>query len=317
MRSNADYARYLADTVGECSVNAYTRMTEFIRSGEKYGIVTLRTNISPFYSDCPVSEIVIGVGSGPWPPALLTRTNGCNGVGILRVLSDDYLQFGSKEIPMDVHMARASEAYETMKHLGAKVVGDTHSEAYLKRPRDDNRRITPMGKNDEKNQVVSTPPEFYETINALFHFDHDPCPVNPTKDAMKSTWGKCNFVNPPFKHIPGFIARAIHQSQTEGVKSVMLVPGNTLTSVAGFRLIRNPHITGVIFLRNGLLFEGYDRPMPLAMMLVLVTAHTRKNDEIQMAFWDPFIGKSSPRRNVKTIHSADIPRWLDSHGWNN
>jgi hypothetical protein len=45
-----------------------------------------------------------------------------------------------------------------------------------------------------------TPPEVYQSLDAEFHFDFDPCPY-PKKEgynAILIPWGHSNFVNPPF-----------------------------------------------------------------------------------------------------------------------
>ena len=35
------------------------------------------------------------------------------------------------------------------------------------------------GRFDRKNDNIATPKELYERFDAEFHFDHDPCPLNP------------------------------------------------------------------------------------------------------------------------------------------
>lgn len=34
-----------------------------------------------------------------------------------------------------------------------------------------------------------TPKAVYQTLDAEFGFDHDPCPTNPKVDGLKSEWG--------------------------------------------------------------------------------------------------------------------------------
>ena len=43
-----------------------------------------------------------------------------------------------------------------------------------------------------------TPPEMMATLQQEFHFDFDPCPPNPAFDGLTVSWGKRNFVNPPY-----------------------------------------------------------------------------------------------------------------------
>lgn len=310
MRSRTDYVNYGAQVLGVYDLNTYTRMGDFVRSGDEMGIVTLRTNVSAFYAECPISDIYVGVGSGPWPPAILKHTTGSNGVGTLHLVDQAFVEFGSRPVPGDRHKERASEAFHKMKHLGAKDESMDHAEVYRNRPSYDTM-IAPMGMNKDTHQVVTTPVGFYDAINAVFNFDYDPCPVNPIADAMCSQWGMRNYVNPPFKHICGFMTRAIEQAEHGGSTTVMLIPATLLTGVSGFRLMCDPHIAGVIFLRTGISFDGYNKVMPLPMMLVLVSGRCRAGLDIPMAFWDPF----NSRRNVPTVHNANIPEWLRGIGW--
>ena len=56
-----------------------------------------------------------------------------------------------------------------------------------------------------KNRNIShsdnweTPKELYNSLDAEFGFDFDPCPINCTDfDGLQIDWGKSNFVNPPY-----------------------------------------------------------------------------------------------------------------------
>lgn len=51
-------------------------------------------------------------------------------------------------------------------------------------------------RNLEHSDNWATPKEFYDKLDAEFHFDHDPCPINGT-DGLDGEWGRSNFVNPP------------------------------------------------------------------------------------------------------------------------
>lgn len=79
-----------------------------------------------------------------------------------------------------------------------------------------------------------TPTDLYARLNAKYNFDFDPCPY-PRPDGYNSlsskvTWGKSNYVNPPFKLIDApfggiakFADRAIAESK-RGKKSVFVLP---------------------------------------------------------------------------------------------
>ena len=61
---------------------------------------------------------------------------------------------------------------------------------------------------------------FYDSLNKIFHFDFDPCPINYLIDGLKTNWKTMNFVNPPFSMIPNFLKKAIEQKKP----SVFLIP---------------------------------------------------------------------------------------------
>ena len=57
-----------------------------------------------------------------------------------------------------------------------------------------------------------TPKVLYQTLDAEFDFDFDPCPHNPKFDGLKVEWGKRNFVNPPYgREIVRWVDKAIEE----------------------------------------------------------------------------------------------------------
>ena len=104
----------------------------------------------------------------------------------------------------------------------------------------------------------STPQNVYETLNNEFHFDFDPCPLNHDLskwDGLKISWGKCNFINPPYsrKLKEAFVLKAIEESKI-GKLCVMLLPVSTST-----RLFHNhilPNAKEIRFSRGRIRFLG-------------------------------------------------------------
>ena len=76
-----------------------------------------------------------------------------------------------------------------------------------------------------------TPPELYARLSG-YKFDFDPCPF-PRPDGYNSlieSWGRCNYVNPPFLKADGphggpsaFVRKAIAE-QALGKTSVFVLP---------------------------------------------------------------------------------------------
>jgi len=89
------------------------------------------------------------------------------------------------------------------------------------------------------NDEWSTPQDFFEELNAVFHFDLDACatPANAkcrryfTKadDALKQTWTGTVWMNPPYgRQIEAFMKKAC-ESFRDGATVVCLVPVRTDT----------------------------------------------------------------------------------------
>lgn len=101
-----------------------------------------------------------------------------------------------------------------------------------------------------------TPTYLYNSLNAEFHFDFDPCPLMHDTNlwnGLEIEWGKSNFVNPPYsrKLKEEFIKKAYIEAQKEKTV-VMLLPVSTSTKI--FHEIILPHCE-IRFLRGRVKFE--------------------------------------------------------------
>lgn len=74
-----------------------------------------------------------------------------------------------------------------------------------------------------------TPKKFYEKLNNEFHFDFDPCPIEPDFDGLNIEWGKRNFVNPPYGKEIGKWCKKAYEEYLKGKIIVMLIPSRTDT----------------------------------------------------------------------------------------
>lgn len=90
--------------------------------------------------------------------------------------------------------------------------------------------------NNETKRYWLIPDEIYQTLNKEFHFDFDPCPYPSPypdaegKDGTEVSWGKSNWVNPPFtrrdtinRHGATAFSRKAIAEQEEGKTSVVIL----------------------------------------------------------------------------------------------
>lgn len=75
-----------------------------------------------------------------------------------------------------------------------------------------------------------TPTTLLEELDKEFHFDFDPCPLNPIPelDGLTSEWGGCSFVNPPYSDLSSWCKKAFDE-YNKGKVVVMLIPSRTDT----------------------------------------------------------------------------------------
>lgn len=113
----------------------------------------------------------------------------------------------------------------------------------------------------------STPQSLYELLNAEFHFDCDPCPLDGTVDGLATlfySWaGKRVWCNPPYGcKIGDWLERGM-----EADLAVFLLPARTDTR--WFHDIAVPKAQEIRFLRGRVRFGGATSPAPFPSILVI------------------------------------------------
>jgi hypothetical protein len=159
-----------------------------------------------------------------------------------------------------------------------------------------------------RDNKAKTPLYLYQTLSALFTFDFDPCPSNPTFDGLFTKWGQCNFVNPPFNHTLSWVIKALLE-QLKGNTSVLLIP--LKPSVHYFKYIISPKLdsgsASLFLLSDKIKFEGYKAPLPQDCCIVVfpgsyspVIAQETRNllNEFPAQ-------KKNPRKKFKAIMNED------------
>jgi site-specific DNA-methyltransferase (adenine-specific) len=77
----------------------------------------------------------------------------------------------------------------------------------------------------------TTPPDKYKELDDEFHFNFDPCPLNPDFDGLIIDWKERNFINPPYSNIVEFLKKG-HQELDNGHATLLvyLIPVRTDTN---------------------------------------------------------------------------------------
>ena len=113
-----------------------------------------------------------------------------------------------------------------------------------------------------------TPKELYDKLDEEFHFDFDPCPPDPDFNGLEISWGKCNFVNPPYgREIIKWCKKA-YEEALKGKTVVMLVASRTDTQWWHRYMMKADEIR---FIEGRLKFEGHPAggcaPFPSAVVI--------------------------------------------------
>jgi hypothetical protein len=110
-----------------------------------------------------------------------------------------------------------------------------------------------------------TPKELYRALNNIFHFDFDPCPLDPTFDGLEVEWGERNYVNPPYSQLGQWIKKA-HAEASKGKLVVMLIPSRTDTRAFHEYIFGKAQI---LYLKGRLKFslQGKIAPAPFSSLI--------------------------------------------------
>jgi hypothetical protein len=121
------------------------------------------------------------------------------------------------------------------------------------------------------NVNEKTPNGFYAQLDSEFHFDFDPCPLNPTpeKDGLRNPWGRRCYINPPYgKSIKGWLEKATHEIEIGNTElAVFLLPA--YTDVKWFHEIVLPTANEIRFIKGRLKFGEHNNTAPFANMIIV------------------------------------------------
>jgi len=121
------------------------------------------------------------------------------------------------------------------------------------------------------NVNEKTPTGFYNQLNEEFHFDFDPCPLNPEfiVDGLTIPWGKRVYVNPPYgKAIRGWLEKGLQEIENGNSELVVfLLP--SYTDVKWFHEIALPLASEIRFIKGRLKFGEHNNTAPFANLLLI------------------------------------------------
>ena len=119
-----------------------------------------------------------------------------------------------------------------------------------------------------------TPPELYAALDAEFHFDLDPCPLDTTstagaplwgKDGLRASWaGRRVFCNPPYSEIDPWLEKS-----PEAALAVFLLPARTDSR---WWQVWAMAANEVRFIRGRLHFQGPSGGAPFASVVLVLVA---------------------------------------------
>jgi len=111
-----------------------------------------------------------------------------------------------------------------------------------------------------------TPEKLYQELDKEFHFDFDPCPSNHTFDGLKISWGKRNFVNPPYGRQIGLWIKKGYEEYRKGKIIVFLIPSRTDTIWWHDFIMKANEIR---FIEGRLKFSEYHNSAPFPSAIVI------------------------------------------------
>ena len=125
----------------------------------------------------------------------------------------------------------------------------------------------------------STPQNIYNSLNAEFGFNLDPCATNENhkceryftkeQNGLLQNWGGGGhtvFCNPPYSCIAKWVEKAYREAQQDNTTVVLLIPARTDTRYFHDFIM---HRSEIRFIRGRLKFSGHENSAPFPSMVVI------------------------------------------------
>ncbi len=135
-----------------------------------------------------------------------------------------------------------------------------------------------------------TPKALYQSLNAEFHFDFDPCPLKPNVNGLEIEWGDTNFVNPPYgREIDRWVEKGLQES-LKGKTVVFLLPSRTDTRWWHSYIMKADEIR---FIQGRLKFDDQKNPAPFPSAIVVFKNKKEWKRESTEKMMSGFISRKS------------------------
>ena len=129
-----------------------------------------------------------------------------------------------------------------------------------------------------QTDMWETPQDFFDKLNAEFHFTMDACAVeqnakckrfiSPQEDGLKASWDGVVWCNPPYGKTIGKWVQKAHASAQGGAVVVMLIPARTDTRWFHDYIYRQKGVE-IRFIKGRLRFGNSTNSAPFPSMVVI------------------------------------------------
>lgn len=131
-----------------------------------------------------------------------------------------------------------------------------------------------------KSMEWATPQDFFDNLNAEFHFTLDPCATHENhkcpryftkaENGLAQSWGgQTVFCNPPYgKEIKDWVKKSSEEAQKPNTTVVMLIPARTDTKYFHDYIYEKPNVE-IRFIRGRLKFGDGKNSAPFPSMVAI------------------------------------------------
>ena len=114
----------------------------------------------------------------------------------------------------------------------------------------------------------ATPRWLYDQLDAEFHFNFDPCPLEPKEDGLLVEWNGNIFCNPPYSKVKEFLQKA-HQELKSGRAKIVVFLVFVNTDTAWFHDYIY-HKAEIRFIKGRVKFVGFSKAGSMRPSMIVI-----------------------------------------------